>query len=377
MGDGDGQAGGATARDVTALKRKIVRLIEMAGPMSVADYMALCLFDPDHGYYTTREPFGAEGDFTTAPEISQMFGELIAVWVYSAWAALDRPLPVTLAEIGPGRGTLMKDMLRTWSALDPKLLDAADLALIEASPRLTEVQKATLRDAPAQPVWMSSVGELPEQPLILVGNELFDALPIRQFVRTEGGWNERAIGLDDRGELAFISGAGGIDPAVLPAGAAAAPAGAVFETSPAREALMEEIAARLARNGGAALFIDYGHRTSGFGDTLQAVRRHAFDPVLGHPGEADLTAHVDFEALARIARAYGLQTGLVTQGKFLLAMGLLERAGRLGADRGQEARERISGEVERLAGADGMGKLFKMLAVFPESIRVAPFFQAD
>ena len=230
---------------MTALKERLKRLIAAAGPISVADYMAACLFDPEAGYYTTREPFGAAGDFTTAPEISQMFGELVAIWAYSAWDEAGRPMPMTLAEIGPGRGTLMADMLRTLDRLDTGFVTRARIAMIEASPRLAEIQSARLAGGRCRPTWFSQVSELPALPLVLVGNELFDALPVRQFVRTAQGWRERMVGLAEDGELAFVVGVAGIDPAALPDGADAAPEGAVFEIAPSREALMDEIAARI------------------------------------------------------------------------------------------------------------------------------------
>jgi SAM-dependent MidA family methyltransferase len=327
--------------------------------------MALCLFDPDEGYYTTREPFGAAGDFTTAPEISQMFGELVAVWLYQAWLGAGRPLPATFAEIGPGRGTLMKDMLRTWSRLDPALAAGACFAMIETSPRLAEIQKQTLAGQSAPLAWHQTIDMLPRQPLFIVGNELFDAVPIRQFVYVGAGWRERVVGLDGADELHFFAGPGSVDPALLPPDAADAPQGAVVEVAPARSALMSQIAERLAGHGGAGLFIDYGHLQPGIGDTFQALRRHQREDVLANPGEADLTAHVDFAALADIARAHGLDVQLTTQGEFLLGMGLLERAGTLGADADAETRQVISDAVERLAGRDAMGDLFKVMKVVP------------
>jgi len=358
---------------MTRLQARIAELIAGTGPIPVSEYMATCLFDPQDGYYTTREPFGAEGDFVTAPEISQMFGELVAVWLYQAWQALGRPNPVTLAEIGPGRGTLMKDMLRALMRLDPGFAGSATFAMIETSPRLAKVQKATLSEAGAGIGWHETIATLPEAPLLIVGNELFDAIPIRQFVRMGGGWRERMVGLDETGGLRFFAGAASLDPALLPPGADEAPEGAVAEMAPARTALMAAIAERLARHGGAGLFIDYGYLEPGIGDTLQALRRHRHEDVLQSPGEADLTAHVDFAALAAAARAQGLHAGLTTQGAFLLAMGLLERAGRLGGTAGEAGRERISDAVERLAGPQAMGDLFKVMAVLPKGVAVAPF----
>ncbi|OBQ70096.1 class I SAM-dependent methyltransferase [Mesorhizobium erdmanii] len=362
---------------MTRLKTRIVDLIEALGPLPVNEYMALCLFDPADGYYTTREPFGAAGDFVTAPEISQMFGELVAVWLYQAWAAIGRPMPVTVAEIGPGRGTLMKDMLRTLSRLDPDLANGAAFVMVETSPRLAEIQKQTLGATPFTVQWHETIETLPHQPLLIVGNELFDAIPIRQFVRAGTGWRERMVGLDDDNALSFFAGAGSVDATLLPVDAAEAPQGAIVEVAPARTALMAAIAERMARNGGAGLFLDYGHLQPGVGDTLQALRRHHHEDVLANPGEADITSHVDFAALAAVARGHGLDVHLSTQGYFLLGMGILERAGRLGADAGQAARDEISSAVERLAGPQAMGELFKVLAVMPRSVSVRPFATAD
>jgi len=358
---------------MTALKDRLRRLIDATGPITVADYMSACLFDPEAGYYTTREPFGAEGDFTTAPEISQMFGELVAVWAYSAWAAAGRPMPMLLAEIGPGRGTLMADMLRTLDRLDPGFVTRARIAMVEVSPRLAALQKEKLPGGRSRPTWYSDLAALPALPLVIVGNELFDAVPVRQFVRTGQGWRERMVGLDDDGALRFMAGVAGIDPSLLPPDAGSAPEGAIFEIAPAREALMDAVSARIARDGGAALFIDYGHLKPGLGDTLQAVRAHAYDDVLAHPGEADLTSHVDFSALARVAAAHGLEVKTATQGEFLLGLGLLERAGALGATANEETRERLRGEAERLAGAQAMGELFKVLCVSRKGIVLPPF----
>jgi len=362
---------------MTALRDKIAGQIAAAGPIGVADYMALCLFDPEHGYYTTREPFGAAGDFTTAPEISQMFGELVAVWLYDAWTISGRLQGAVLAEIGPGRGTLMKDIVRTLHQLNPGFVRQTRFDLVETSPRLREVQRSTLADSLPDFAWHDAVASLPDGPLFIVGNELFDAVPVRQFVRTAGGWRERVVGADETGALQFMAGAAGLDPALLPAGAATASQGAVVEIAPVREALMETIAERIALNGGAGLFFDYGYAEPGVGDTLQALRRHEFDEVLAHPGEADLTAHVDFSRLAQAAERHGLAARMMTQGDFLIEMGLLQRAGSLGMGKAEAVQERLRGEVERLAGPEEMGTLFKALAILPSGLDVPPFPRAD
>ncbi|MDW6022315.1 class I SAM-dependent methyltransferase [Mesorhizobium sp. BAC0120] len=358
---------------MSGLRDRIVRLIEANGPLSIADYMAFCLFDPKDGYYTTREPFGASGDFTTAPEISQMFGELVAVWLLTAWRALGRPSPVTLAEIGPGRGTLMKDMLRVLGRLGPDLWGSASVAMIETSPRLVAVQKATLGDLADRPEWHETIDTLPRQPLLIVANELFDAIPIRQYVKADGRWMERAVGLTEARELMFTARPGAPDPALLPPDAATAPDGAIAELSPARTALMEMLAERVAEGGAAALLIDYGYSKPAVGDTLQGLSHHAYTDPLADPGKADLTAHVDFSALSEVAKAHGLDAHLLPQGEFLLRMGLLERAGQLGAAADSATRRRLQSEVDRLAGSDGMGTLFKVLAIAPTGAPLPAF----
>ena len=359
------------------LGEKIAGLIRAAGPISVADYMAICLFDPEDGYYTTREPFGARGDFVTAPEISQMFGELVAAWLIEAWLAGGKPAPATIAEIGPGRGTLMKDMVRTISRIAPELAAKADFALVEASPRLAAVQQETLRHGGPVFTWHATVDTLPDQPLFIVGNEIFDALPFRQFVRQGDRWLERAVGLDDAGALQFGIGMASLAADVLPAEARNAPDGSTFEIAPAREALISAIAAHIAAHGGAGLFFDYGHLQPGFGDTFQAVRKHRSEGVLDNPGEADLTSHVDFSMLAATARLHGLDAHLSTQAQFLLGMGLIARAGRLGEALDAAARAKIGADVERLAGPDQMGDLFKVLAILPPGRAAPPFRNAS
>ncbi len=362
---------------MTRLKERIVDLIEALGPISVSEYMALCLSDPQHGYYMTHDPFGRDGDFTTAPEISQMFGELVGTWLVAAWHGLGRPRNPLIAEIGPGRGTLMKDITRTIGKLEPELRENAGFNMIETSQKLGSAQATTLGDAGGRFDWHESIDELPRQPLLIVGNELFDAIPIRQYVKTPNGWRERMVGLDDADDLIFLAGAGSADPSLLPPDHAQAPDGAIVELAPARMALMQSIAERIARDGGAGLFIDYGYRNPGVGDTLQALLKHAYDDPLAHPGEADLTAHVDFSALAATARQAGLDSHFATQGDFLLDMGLLERAGSLGAKADEATRRRLSDEVERLAGPDHMGTLFKVLAVAPKGLALPAFPQPD
>ncbi|MDQ0509686.1 class I SAM-dependent methyltransferase [Ancylobacter amanitiformis] len=353
---------------MSALRAEIARRIAQDGPITVADYMELCLFHPRHGYYTTREPFGASGDFVTAPEISQMFGELIGLWAADSWMRLGSPAAFVLAELGPGRGTMMADMLRATRVV-PGFHAAARIHLVEASPRLRERQAAAL--AKHRVDWAGAFEDLPAGPLILIANEFVDALPIRQFVRAGDGIAERMVGLDAQGALAF-----GLRPgARLDERARArlrmAPPGALLEICPAGLTLAERLGARLATGGGAALLIDYGHRGEreaggGFGDTLQALRAHASDDVLAHPGEADITAHVDFSALARAATATGARAfGPIGQGALLERLGIEARAARLMRDADEPTRATIEAARRRLTatGDTEMGTLFKALAL--------------
>jgi len=355
----------------TPLGKKLTALIAANGPLGIADYMAHCLADPEYGYYATRDPLGRAGDFITAPEISQMFGELIGAWLVHAWRAAGAPAPAILAEAGPGRGTLMADILRT-AGTDPAFLSAVSLHLVETSPALRQKQKAALAGVKPPVSWHERIEDVPEAPLFFIANEFFDALPIRQYIRTGDGWRERVVGLDDAGNLAFGPGPSGFDRPI-----ADAPEGAIIEICPAAEAIMGVIAGRIAAFGGAALIVDYGYGKAAFGDTLQAVKNHAFADPLAEPGEADLTAHVDFAALARSAQKAGAAVhGPMDQGAFLLAMGLLERAGRLGAGKDAQTRNAIAKAVERLAGRDAMGTLFKVLAVTPAGLDLPPFDKA-
>ena len=348
------------------------------GPLTVSAYMAECLLHPLHGYYTQRPVFGAAGDFVTAPEVSQMFGEIIGAWLVHAWHQAGRPAPFVLAEAGPGRGTLMADMLRV-ARLDAEFSGSAEIVLIEASPRLRGVQRETLCPAAPRVRWVSSLEEVPALPLLLVANEFLDALPIRQFMLSQGQWRERVVGLDADGRLSFGLGSGILAPAQLPERLhKKAEDGSVFEIAPAREAVANLVAAHVETHGGLALFIDYGHLLSGLGDTLQAVRGHAVTDVLAEPGLADITSHVDFEAVARAAHKAGAQVlAPMTQGEFLLENGILERAGQLGSAKPPAVQDEIRAAVARLCGTgeDGMGNLFKVLCVAGSHMRrpLAPF----
>ncbi|KQV28482.1 TetR family transcriptional regulator [Rhizobium sp. Root1203] len=364
----------------TALGEKIKAIIRANGPISVTDFFSLCLADPEYGYYRTREPFGSSGDFVTAPEVSQLFGEMIGVFIVHAWQRHGTPADVRLVEIGPGRGTMMADMLRVISRLAPPLFENMTAHLVETSERLRDIQQETLADHSGKIEWHTDFGEVPPGFTLIAANELFDAIPIRQFVKTAAGFRERMVGLDADDELAFGAGIAGIDPALLPEGAQSMPSGTLFEISPARQSVMLAIAERLKRFDGTALAIDYGHLVTGFGDTLQAVRMHEFDPALAHPGEADLTSHVDFQALAETAASAGLHiNGALHQGDFLVGLGILDRAAALGRDREPRTQQIIQAAVDRLAGeGEGkMGELFKAMAVSHPAIALMPFRPVD
>ncbi len=353
---------------MSPLLAQITARIAADGPITVADFMAEALMNPAHGYYATRDPFGTAGDFITAPEISQMFGELVGLALAQCWLDQGAPAPFALVELGPGRGTLMADLLRATRAV-PGFHDAARLHLVETSATLRGLQGQTLH--PHHPVWLDRAEDLPDLPCFAVANEFFDALPIRQFQRTADGWQERRIGLRD-GALTF-----GLAPATpLPALAhrlTDTSPGELVEICPAAPGIVTALGQRIATHGGAALMIDYGDWRSR-GDTLQAL--HAHQPVdpLTDPGQADLTAHVDFEALARAAQTVpGLtHSPMVPQGVFLERLGITHRAQSLAAKlRGAPLDQHIAAH-RRLTHPEEMGSLFKCLAMMPSHTATFP-----
>ena len=359
---------------MSALAAEIRERIRREGPISVATYMALCLTHPTLGYYRKARPIGAAGDFITAPEVSQMFGELIGLWCAALWQAMGGPQRVNLVELGPGRGTLMADALRAARGL-PAFRAAIDLHLVEAGESLRAEQRARLADA--RPTWHARFESVPPGPLLVVANEFFDALPIRQFERIGGGWQERVVALAPDSDALRFAAAGRSCAETAGPGLGRVPAGAILERAPARDALAGALAARVAADGGAALIVDYGHERPGIGDTLQALRRHRRHDVLDDPGSADLTAHVDFCSLATAARRAGARVfGPVSQGAFLRTVGIDERAAALG--RGADAAEArtIDAALRRLTGTHAMGALFKALAVAHPALETPPGFEA-
>ncbi|HEX5184836.1 MAG TPA: SAM-dependent methyltransferase [Allosphingosinicella sp.] len=331
------------------LAERLARLIAASGPIDVADYMAAA----NAHYYGTRDPLGASGDFVTAPEISQMFGELIGLCLADSWQRAGRPDGALYVELGPGRGTLAADALRAMRGAGL----APEVHFVEISPMLRAAQAERVK--PAQ--WHEDLSTIPDGPWLAVANEFFDALPARQLVATERGWHERLVGI---GEDCFVPAAGPRMPdSAIPAHLRAAPRGTILETSPAALGVVRRLAHRLAAGGGAALIADYGHARTSAGETLQAVRGHEFADPWQAPGESDLTVHVDFEALGAAAAKEGVRIfGPVEQGAWLTALGIDARAASLA--RGAPARaEEIEAARHRLVAPDRMGSLFKMMGL--------------
>ena len=356
------------------LENEIRRRIAVAGPMPVAEYMALCLFDREHGYYTTRDPFGARGDFITAPEVSQMFGELVGLWMSAVWKQMGAPENVRLVELGPGRGTMMKDALRALQ-IAPDFRAAIVVHLVEASPLLQVQQEKALADAGVPMFWHAALAEVPKGPAILIANEFFDALPVNQAIKTDRGWHERRIEIDSSDQLAFTIAPEPIPffQTLLPSPLRAARAGAIFEWRSDNEAV--EMGRRVADGRGAALVIDYGHTESGLGETFQAVGQHAYADPLATPGGLDLTAHVDFQALLRAVEAMGVTGfGPIEQSQFLRRLGIEQRAATLKANAARASD--IDQALARLIGQNraAMGELFKVVAFVHPSIGAPPGF---
>ena len=357
------------------------RRIAVQGPLTVAEYMAEVLGHPRFGVYACRDPIGAAGDFTTAPEISQMVGELVGLWCAVVWRSMGEPDPVRLVELGPGRGTLMADALRAAREV-PAFRAAVRLHLVETSARLRTGQRRVLAECGLQrePAWHESFAGVPGGPLVVVANEFFDALPIRQFQRTRTGWCERLVGTD-AGRLQFVLAPSPPIPSIppippIPPNLRGAPIGSVVEARPAAAGIAHDLGRRVSRFGGAALIVDYGHAESAVGDTLQAVRRHRYHDPLDAPGTADLTAHVDFQALARAAADGGARTwGPVPQGRFLEGLGIGARAGALSGDATPGQAADIRAARRRLVDPAEMGTLFKVLAVAHPELPPPPGFE--
>jgi len=356
---------------MTPLEREIRTIIETEGPMTVSDYMQLCLAHPHHGYYVTRDPIGAGGDFVTAPEVSQMFGELIGAWAAAVWQQMGSPAKVHLVELGPGRGTLMADALRAARAL-PEFRAARSVHLVEISPALRTRQEQTL--AAEGPIrWHDTIESIPDGPAIVIANEFVDALRVHQFVKDSDGWHLRVVGIVND-KLGFL-----VVPVPMPKEfndeSLDASNGAILELRD--EGPIESLSHRLVQQGGAALLVDYGHAKLGFGDTLQAVRNHQYADPLTDPGEADLTTQVNFGELVVWARRNGAATyGPVGQGEFLRRLGIVERAARLKTKATPAQAAGIDSALARLAAPDQMGELFKVLAIADPKLGAPPGFDS-
>ncbi|WP_455476442.1 class I SAM-dependent methyltransferase [Bartonella sp. B17] len=359
---------------MATLKEKIKKIIALNGSITVSQYMTLALTDPQFGYYQTQTPFGRTGDFITAPEISQLFGEMIGIWTLASWKAHNCPRPFILAEIGPGRGTLMDDILRTIQKLCTTAFNAAEIFLIEISQNLAKEQKSRLSSYQKQIHNVENFDQIPSGHLFLIANEFFDALPINQYIKLDGEWKERCITVNQNGNFTFIAKQRKLPFLYLQSYDWNIPDGTIFEHAPLRHQLMHKISNRLIQMKGSALLIDYGASDFAFGDTLQAVSKHKFRDIFDAPGEHDLTSHVNFFPLKMIAIEQGCFAEILEQRDFLLKMGLLERAKQLGINKNATLQNKIRQDIERLAGSDQMGKLFKVLHISDKNIPLPPKF---
>lgn len=361
-------------KELTPLARKLIARIADEGPIAVSAYMDACLNDPEHGYYRTAQPFGRAGDFITAPEISQVFGELLGLWAASVWQAMGESQPVALIELGPGRGTLTADALRAAKAL-PAFRETVRLHLVETSPVLRAEQARTLQGSGA--TWHETLAEVPDSPAIILANEFLDALPVRQLVWRAGQWRERCVSHDARHGFHFTE----CDPSELDASERdllpREPAeGDIAEFRPGATALLADIARRGASGPQAALFIDYGHTEAPSGDSLQAVSSHRYAGVFDAPGAHDVTAHVDFRALRRQAETSGLRAfGPMAQGRFLLQLGLEARCQTLLRAATPDQQDAIMSGAGRLVDPAQMGEMFKVMAVMAELGDAPPPFR--
>jgi NADH dehydrogenase [ubiquinone] 1 alpha subcomplex assembly factor 7 len=360
------------------IAERLRALVRETGPLPIAGYMATALFDPAYGYYATRDPIGAGADFITAPEISQIFGEVIGLWLAEAWNAMGRPSRVQLIELGPGKGTLMTDILRAGRAL-PGFLEAAEATLVEASPALKMVQGRTLASSPVPIRFADRLEQAPAGPSLVVANEFLDCLPFRQAVKVGGVWRERCVGLDPDAPERFVFTLGAVlDPKIepFPPGLEDAADGSLVELRPGDRQIVDALAARFTDAPGQALFVDYGPAASEPGDTLQALKSHEKVDPLAEPGTADLTAHVDFAMLSELARGAGLSVaGPATQGDFLMRLGAGARAQALSRAAPTQA-DRIARQLERLTHPAEMGTLFKAIALRSPDLPEPPGFAA-
>jgi len=354
---------------MTSLRSLIKAEIKAHGPINVARYMALALAHPEYGYYQKQDPFGVDGDFTTAPEVSQMFGEMIGFWCAHMWQTIGQPVPVNVVEFGPGRGTLQVDVLRAANSV-PNFVDSLKLWLIETSPVLRKTQQKNLGPGPKAPCWVDSVSDVAKGPLLIIGNEFFDALPVHQYVRGAEGWRERLIDVSkDEDRLAFVEADSLVTEGLIPDTLPGNKIGDVYEDQRISQTIMQDIAGRIVDQGGVGIFIDYGHDRHGVGDTLQALKNHQFVDVLECPGDQDLTTHVDFEQLEKAAISAGAKTfGPIPQGLFLQQLGMHQRAEALKTDATVEQTLEINQAFNRLVNPEQMGSLFRVMIIAHPSV---------
>lgn len=362
-----------THNDSSALKKQLIESIKRDGPMPLENFMMTALTDPQYGYYTTRDPLGRAGDFITAPEISQVFGELLGLWGADLWSRMGCPANLNLIELGPGRGTLMQDILRVATQL-PGFADALSVHFVETSPVLRQAQGEAVEKYAATPFWHADVSalltsllaDLPNAPCLIYANEFFDALPIRQYVKNGAGWLMRHIGLTRADELTYID----IACTDKPATNLVAKDGDILETCPTGDKILASLAGHIKTHGGAALVIDYGYGETAFGDSFQALEKHRKVHPLASPGTADLTAHVNFQTLSAAAHAAGCKVhGPVTQRHFLQKLGIETRFNMLKQNAGESLQASLAAAQDRLTATDQMGALFKVLALTaPEMI---------
>jgi NADH dehydrogenase [ubiquinone] 1 alpha subcomplex assembly factor 7 len=361
-------------RPASSLKERLAARIAAEGPLTLEDYMQACLLDDTEGAYAAKQPIGAEGHFITAPEISQIFGELIGLWAAAIWQSMGEPARVIVAELGPGRGTMLADAVRAWRVV-PRFAESVSIALVERSPRLAALQREALKAAGVPLTWFARLEDVPPCPTILVANEFVDALPIRQFVRRGKIWNERLVD-NGQGGLSLVEGppAAGAEEFLAGQGDAV-PEGAIVEHRPGIANILRAMARRADAAAFAALIVDYGHDVSGFGDTLQAVRRHRYADPLADPGDADLTSQVDFAELKWVAESLGLKAyGPMPQGHFLLPLGLEARRDRLLKAARPEQQSAILTGAARLVDPQQMGAHFKVLALASVDLPPPPPF---
>lgn len=352
------------------LGAKINAHIATAGPISISTYMRLCLTHPTLGYYKNTDPLGAKGDFITAPEVSQLFGEMIGIWIANTWQEMGAPKTFDLVELGPGRGTLMADALRVLETI-PGITEALRLVLIETNHALIEKQRVKLTDF--YPEWATELSALDGRhtPIVMIANEFFDALPIKQFEKRPEGWHERLVGVTDNKRQIGLSSTP-LPNDIAPKELSASKEGAILEQSPVSTDVITEIAQKLAARRGALLAIDYGYTKTQTGNTFQAIENHKFADPLANPGKADLTAHVNFEALANAASAHARAMPVLTQAIFLKAMGIEQRHANL-TQTNPDHMESLNTDLNRLIADDEMGNLFKCLCVSSQDLTPYPF----